>query len=91
MANDPDDLVIRTLREIQGTLGEHTQRFDRVDANLTQIEQRLDEHSKEVRHRCTPVMPGLEPGIQGPGARSLWPWIAGSGPAMTGGNETPEG
>ena len=29
------------------------------------------------------VMPGLEPGIQGPEARSPWPWIAGSSPAMT--------
>ena len=36
------------------------------------------------------VMPGLEPGIQGPEARSLWPWIAGSSPAMTGVDEAPE-
>ena len=42
MANDPDDLVIRILREIQGTLSEHTQRFDRMDKTLTQIERRLD-------------------------------------------------
>jgi hypothetical protein len=28
-------------------------------------------------------MPGLDPGIQGPHALSLLPWIAGSGPAMT--------
>ena len=29
------------------------------------------------------VMPGLDPGIQEPRARSLPPWIAGSSPAMT--------
>ena len=43
MANGPDALVIRILREIQGTLSEHTQRFDRTDESLTQIEQPLDE------------------------------------------------
>jgi hypothetical protein len=30
-----------------------------------------------------PVMPGLDPGIQGPLALRLPPWIAGSSPAMT--------
>ena len=43
MANGPDDLVIRILREIQGTLSEHTQRFDRMDGSLMHIEKRLDE------------------------------------------------
>ena len=43
MASEPDDPVIRILREIQGTLGEHTQRFDRTDESLMHIERRLDE------------------------------------------------
>ena len=43
MAREPEDLVIRILREIQGTLSEHTQRFDRTDESLAQIERRLDD------------------------------------------------
>ena len=43
MENGPDDLVVRIPREIQGTLSEHTQRFDHMDASLTQIGRRLDD------------------------------------------------
>jgi len=35
------------------------------------------------RRALSVVMPGLDPGIQEPRARSLPPWIAGSSPAMT--------
>jgi hypothetical protein len=82
VAREPDNLVLTLLREIRDTQQDHS--------------RLLNEHSEEFRRLSVrfeqpiTVMPGLEPGIQGPGAQSLWPWIAGSGPAMTVDSETPE-
>jgi hypothetical protein len=39
----PDDLVVRLLREIQGTLADHSHRFGRLDERLGRMERRLDE------------------------------------------------
>ena len=76
MAGEPENLVLTLLREIRDTQQDHS--------------RLLNSHSEEFRRLPTAVMPGLEPGIPGPQARRLWPWIAGSGPAMTGVVGNPE-
>ena len=83
MANDPDDLVIRILREIRETQTDHSRMLNEHSEALSRVNARF---AKPIN-----VMPGLEPGIQGPHARRLRPWITGSGPVMTGVDETPEG
>jgi hypothetical protein len=37
MAKQPDDLVLRILKEIQQTLADHGRRFDQVDRQLDEI------------------------------------------------------
>jgi hypothetical protein len=83
MAREPDNLVLTLLREIRDTQEDHSRLLNQHSEEFRRLSSRF-EHP-------TTVMPGLEPGIQGPGARSLRPWIAGSSPAMTDVNETPEG
>ena len=43
MAKQPEDLVMRILRDIQSTLADHTKSFDRIDQRFEGIERRLDE------------------------------------------------
>jgi hypothetical protein len=43
MAKQPEDLVIRNLRDIQQTLAGHSKRFDEVDQHFDRIEGRLDD------------------------------------------------
>jgi hypothetical protein len=40
MAKQPEDLVVRILRDIQRTLAEHTKKFAVVDRRFDEIEQR---------------------------------------------------
>jgi hypothetical protein len=82
MAREPDNLVLTLLREIRDTLQEHSRMHNQHSEEFRRLRARLK--------TPTAVMPGLEPGIPGPRARNLRPWIAGSGPAMTGVDETPE-
>ena len=42
MADEPDDLTIRILREIQATLFNHDLRFEQIDRRFEQIEGRLE-------------------------------------------------
>jgi hypothetical protein len=50
MAKQPEDLVVRIVRDIQHTLAAHTKRFDAVDQRFDRIERRLDEvRSRSVR------------------------------------------
>ena len=43
MADEPDNLVLQLLREIRGTLGEHSEQFRLVGKRLDHIDQRLEE------------------------------------------------
>jgi hypothetical protein len=43
MAKQPDDLVLRILKDIQQTLAVHGRRFDRIDQQFEKVEQRLGE------------------------------------------------
>jgi septal ring factor EnvC (AmiA/AmiB activator) len=43
MPKQPEDLVIRILRDIQGTLAEHTKMHADHTRRFEQIEQRLDD------------------------------------------------
>jgi hypothetical protein len=43
MAKQPEDLVVRILRDIQQTLADHSKRFDQVDRRFDEIERRLDD------------------------------------------------
>jgi tetrahydromethanopterin S-methyltransferase subunit G len=48
MAKQPEDLVVRILRDIQRTLAEHTKKFEAVDRRFDEIEQRLDDMNNGV-------------------------------------------
>ena len=37
MAKQPEDLVVRILRDIQGTLAEHGRRFNRIEVQLEEL------------------------------------------------------
>jgi uncharacterized coiled-coil DUF342 family protein len=39
MAKSPENLVLRILKDIQGTLSEHGRRFDRVEQRLDDIHE----------------------------------------------------
>jgi archaellum component FlaC len=41
MAKQPDDIVLRILKDIQSTLSAHSKRFDRVDERLEGIDNQL--------------------------------------------------
>jgi hypothetical protein len=41
MAKQPEDLVVRILRDIQQTLADHTKRFDTIDERFDRVEHRL--------------------------------------------------
>jgi hypothetical protein len=41
MAKQPEDLVVRILRDIQRTLAEHTKKFEAVDRRLDEIDRTL--------------------------------------------------
>ena len=43
MAKQPEDLVVRILRDIQVTLADHTRRFEKIDQRFEHLEERLDE------------------------------------------------
>jgi hypothetical protein len=43
MAKQPEELVVRSLRDIQRTLADHTKKFEAVDRRFDAIEQRLDD------------------------------------------------
>jgi chromosome segregation ATPase len=43
MANEPEDLTIRILREIQATLLNHDFRFEQIDRRFDQIDRRFDQ------------------------------------------------
>ena len=43
MPKQPSDLVLRILKDIQGTLAENRKRFDQIDQRFDRIDQRLDE------------------------------------------------
>lgn len=37
MAKEPEDLVVRLLREIQKTLADHTKHFDKIERRLDEV------------------------------------------------------
>ncbi len=39
MAKQPDDLVIRILRDIQSTLSDHTKRFEHIEERLDEVRE----------------------------------------------------
>ena len=41
MADDPDNLILRMLREIRGKLDEHDSKFARIDERFAQIDARF--------------------------------------------------
>ena len=41
MAKQPDDIVLRILKDIQSTLSNHSKRFDRVEERLGGIDKQL--------------------------------------------------
>ena len=43
MAREPNDLVLRMLREIQTTLAEHTRRFEAIDGRFDSLERGMRE------------------------------------------------
>jgi predicted nucleic acid-binding Zn-ribbon protein len=43
MPKQPEDLVVRILRDIQHTLATHSRRFDQMDQRFDRLERRLDE------------------------------------------------
>ena len=84
MAGEPDDLVIRILREIQGTLSEHS--------------RLLREHSEEFRRlndlfaRPIAVMPGQRTGhpFRRPGNRNAGGMVCRVRPGNDGHMDSPE-
>lgn len=42
MADDPDNLVLRLLREIRSKLDQHDQRFEAIDRRFEAIDQRFE-------------------------------------------------
>jgi uncharacterized coiled-coil DUF342 family protein len=43
MPKQPEDLVVRILRDIQQTLASHSRRFDQMDQTLDELRRGLDE------------------------------------------------
>ncbi len=43
MAKQPDDLVVRILRQIQATLADHTKQFKHIDERFERMEQQFDD------------------------------------------------
>jgi BMFP domain-containing protein YqiC len=43
MSKQPEDLVVRILRDIQGTLAAHTKRFEHLEQRFDNLEQRFDD------------------------------------------------
>jgi hypothetical protein len=43
MAKQPENLVLRILKDIQATLAEHSKRFDKIDQRFEGVDRRLDE------------------------------------------------
>ncbi len=43
MAEEPDNLVLQTLREIRGRLDRHEERFDRMDKRFDKLDRKLDD------------------------------------------------
>ncbi len=48
MAKQPEDLIVRILRNIQRTRADHSGKFDAVDRRLGEIEERLDDMNDGV-------------------------------------------
>jgi chromosome segregation ATPase len=51
MADDPDDLTIQILRQIQAKLGEHDGRLERIDQRFERIDQRFERMQQHLDHR----------------------------------------
>jgi phage shock protein A len=49
MPKQPEDLVIRILRDIQGTLAEHTKMLAGLTKRFDRLERRLDALIKQLR------------------------------------------
>jgi hypothetical protein len=41
MAKEPDNLVLKMLREIRATLGKHEQRFAKIDGRFDKVDKTL--------------------------------------------------
>jgi hypothetical protein len=43
MAKEPEDAVLRILKNIQTTLADHSKRFDSVDGRFDRVDRRLED------------------------------------------------
>jgi uncharacterized coiled-coil DUF342 family protein len=43
MAKQPEDMVVRLLRDIQHTLADHSRRFDQMDNRFDEMRRQLDD------------------------------------------------
>ena len=43
MAKEPDNLVLKMLREIRSTLDKHEERFDKMDKRFDKLDKKLDD------------------------------------------------
>ena len=66
MVDEPDNMVLRLLREIRATLDDHSARlarmdarFDRMDARFDQVDARFDHVDKELEEVKFQVTYGL--------------------------------
>jgi predicted membrane GTPase involved in stress response len=50
MAKEPDDLVLRLLREIRAKQDEHTHLLEEHSARFVQLDARLDELNREMTY-----------------------------------------
>jgi predicted membrane GTPase involved in stress response len=50
MAKEPDDLVLRLLREIRAKQDEHTRLLEEHSTRFTQLDARLDELNREMTY-----------------------------------------
>ena len=55
MAEQNDSLMIEILRQIQGTLAEHSRRFEQIDRRFEQMQARMDERFEQVDGRFEQV------------------------------------
>jgi chromosome segregation ATPase len=68
MTDEPENATIRILQQIQATLADHTQRFERVDQRFENMQQQLDHRFDRVDREITDL---LDNTIKSSGAASI--------------------
>ena len=56
MADEPEDVTIQILRQIQAKLGEHDERFTLIDRRFERMQQQLDHRFDGVERKLGEVI-----------------------------------